>query len=729
MKNQMGAVAAAPIARHSRLHFGIAGRLFLAFGAVTAFAVLAAGVGLLSYTRLGAAVAVIAEHALPATRMSLHLVAESAAVAVAAPVLLAATGKDEAQAARASLEMRLRKLRSSADAAAASAASADAAHAAELPKMVSLMEASYGRLAEAAETRFALGVRGASATAAMRAAHGQLLEKLGPVVDDVNFSLTLGLHSAAEAGDAAAVGTQVEALADGELVLLIAALELRAETNLVAGLLAEAAQTQDRDQLVPMADRFEAASARLRRSLEGTTQANASTLTPLREALGALLGYGGKGGLFDLRRQELDSAAVGQAALAETRALAAQLDTAVTDIAKTTDIASRHAVEDTAAAVASGRTLLLSIAGCSLVLSGAIAWLYVGRRVVRRLATLGRAMQAVAEGDLRVEVPRGGGDEITKMAQALSVLRDGLVEAERQRAGQDAERARAEAARVAGQQALAQEVESSLGVVAAELAASAAQLGCAADGLASTADRTAEQATAAAVGATQAGFNVQTVAAAAEQMAASVAEITRTVGEAADAAGQAVKQARATDGTVRALAAGAGRIQEVVGLIAGIAGQTNLLALNATIEAARAGDAGKGFAVVASEVKALAAQTAKATEEIGQQIAQMQGATGQAVEAIRGIGVTVERTGELAAVIAAAIEQQGLATREIAGSVAEAALGTTEVSANVGRVSQGVSETNDALGGLRSSTDEVARQGAALRAELSGLVGRLRAAA
>jgi methyl-accepting chemotaxis protein len=163
-------------------------------------------------------------------------------------------------------------------------------------------------------------------------------------------------------------------------------------------------------------------------------------------------------------------------------------------------------------------------------------------------------------------------------------------------------------------------------------------------------------------------------------MAASITEITRRVAEAAEVAAQAVSEARATDGTVRGLSDSAARIGDVVRLIGEIAGQTNLLALNATIEAARAGEAGRGFAVVASEVKTLAAQTAKATEEISTQIQQMQAATSGAVEAIRGIGATVERTSGIATAIAAAVEEQGATTQEIARSAAEVAGSTDRVS-------------------------------------------------
>ncbi|WP_431283100.1 methyl-accepting chemotaxis protein [Humitalea sp. 24SJ18S-53] len=222
--------------------------------------------------------------------------------------------------------------------------------------------------------------------------------------------------------------------------------------------------------------------------------------------------------------------------------------------------------------------------------------------------------------------------------------------------------------------------------------------------------------------------DVQAVAAAAEEMAASVAEITRQVGDAARIAGQAVTEVRATDATVRGLAESAGKIGDVVKLISTIAAQTNLLALNATIEAARAGDAGKGFAVVASEVKGLAAQTARATEEIGGQIANMQQVTTTAVNAIRGIGSTVERTSEIAVAIAAAVEQQGEATREIARSAAQVAEGTGTVASRI----EGVREAAEATGGsaeaLLSASDSLITSAATLKTRSSAFLAAVRAA-
>jgi methyl-accepting chemotaxis protein len=264
-------------------------------------------------------------------------------------------------------------------------------------------------------------------------------------------------------------------------------------------------------------------------------------------------------------------------------------------------------------------------------------------------------------------------------------------------------------------------------IVLNTVSGSATNLQNAANVLAANAEESTRQSTTVAAASEEASANVQAVASATEQLTSSVNEIGRQVSESTRITGRAVEQANQSSGSMQDLAEASQRIGAVVELINTIAGQTNLLALNATIEAARAGDAGRGFAVVASEVKALAEQTAKATDEISQQILAIQAATRQSVSSIQDIGTTIASVNEIATAVAAAVEQQGMATSEIARNIQEAARGTQEVSSNICGVSQAASETGQTAAQLLSSANELSQQSEMLRTSVEGFFAEIRA--
>ncbi len=276
---------------------------------------------------------------------------------------------------------------------------------------------------------------------------------------------------------------------------------------------------------------------------------------------------------------------------------------------------------------------------------------------------------------------------------------------------------------------IAADFQGKVGQLVAVLSESSKALEGTAQSMASTADVTTSQASTVAAAAEEASASVQTVAASAEELTSSIGEISRQVTQSSQITGKAVQEARRTDNIVRALSEGADKIGQVVDLITNIAGQTNLLALNATIEAARAGEAGRGFAVVASEVKSLAQQTARATEEIGAQIAQVQSATNDAVEAIKGITGTIEEVSAIAATIAAAVEEQGAATAEIARSVQQVSESTQEVTSNITGVSQAAQEASVAVSHVLGNANDVSNQASRLSSEVDGFVALIRAAA
>jgi methyl-accepting chemotaxis protein len=345
---------------------------------------------------------------------------------------------------------------------------------------------------------------------------------------------------------------------------------------------------------------------------------------------------------------------------------------------------------------------------------------------IRRIKT---AMELLARNDLAAEIPcTERGDEVGAMAGCLLAFREQLRTGERLAGEQEALKLSLAAENKAAMDRTAHEFETRVGTLVASLTAGASALQATAQSMSATAMQTNQQATTVSAAAEEASTGVQTVAAASEELAASIHEISRQVTQSATISARAVDDARRTDMIVRTLADSAQKIGDVVQLISGIAAQTNLLALNATIEAARAGDAGKGFAVVASEVKSLATQTAKATQEIGAQINQIQGATGEAVKAIEAIGTTIDEVHTIAANIAAAVEEQGAATAEIARNVQQTAASTQAVTATIAGVSQAANHTGAAAGQVLDEASGLSRQAEQLTDEVNHFVARVRAA-
>ena len=413
----------------------------------------------------------------------------------------------------------------------------------------------------------------------------------------------------------------------------------------------------------------------------------------------------------------------------KSRAAAEELQARVRAVADRKDERVRDNVKASEQEYVSTSELLILLAA-SGVLLGLLFGFVVGQYgVAKPIRAVVAMLQQLADG--QYDIPVHGTDrrdEVGDVAKTALVFKDnGLAKVRMEREQKEIE-ARAAAQRRTDMLQLADGFERAVGEIVETVASASTELEASATTLTSTAERSQNLATTVAAASEEATTNVQSVASATEELSSSVNEISRQVQESARMAGDAVNQARATNDRVGELSKAAARIGDVVELINTIAGQTNLLALNATIEAARAGEAGRGFAVVASEVKALAEQTAKATGEIGQQIAGIQTATQESVGAIKEISSTIERLSEISSTIAAAVEEQGAATQEISRNVQQAAQGTQQVSANITDVQHGANETGSASTQVLSAAQSLSGDSNRLKLEVGKSLNAVRAA-
>ncbi len=370
----------------------------------------------------------------------------------------------------------------------------------------------------------------------------------------------------------------------------------------------------------------------------------------------------------------------------------------------------------------------LAISTISALIGILLAY-FIGRGITVPVVFLKEAMWEIAKGVLSTEVPyldRAGKDEIGDMAESVEIFKKNGLEVQRLNDEQKKTEMRMMEEKKHLMNEMADNFEKSVGGVVQGVSAASDQVRHSAESMSATAEETNAQSANVASASEEASTNVQTVAASAEELSASINEISSQVTETAKIANDAVNEASHTQETIESLLTATQKISEVVSLITDIAEQTNLLALNATIEAARAGDAGKGFAVVASEVKALAAQTGKATEEISEQISNVQLSTEEAVNAVKGIGDIIGKINELTTIVASAIEEQDASTKEIAANVQQAARGTQEVNSNITGVQQAASETGEAATQIVGAAGELSKQSTNLKQEVDDFLQKIR---
>jgi methyl-accepting chemotaxis protein len=695
---------------------GLRGRLFAAFGAVAAITVLASATAFVSYNRLGRSLEVVTGTSLPHVTRASNIAIAAAEVVRQAQVLLAASGADERTRALKALDAARAALNDA-------VAALPSEEAAKLKETARSMSENLDRLAQSVTERQAIAAEHAILVAAVRAAHEKLAEKLVPMVDDAAFALTLAIEQAADKGQLADIRRTLSTLADNDLVALQTTLELRAQANLLLGVLVEAADLRNREQMPPVKDRFVAAASHLDRAAAALKDPAVTKLVADLVSIGRR-----KGNIFELKDKEFAGAITGEKVVEANRALAGELEREVSALRGRSEAAAAATAHAAVGEIERSQVILVALALVSVITAFALGWFYIGGSVVRRVSGLGRSMARIAEGDLNAEIPTRGTDEIAEMASALSVLRDAGRDARRRAEQASEERNRMSQERRNELLTLASRLESEAKTVVETVTGSAGQMHDTAKAMAEVASSANTEAGSAASASAQASHSANSIAAAAEELSVSISEIGRKVGESATVAAAAVQEAESTRATMHALADAARKIGDVLKMIQAVAAQTNLLALNATIEAARAGEAGRGFAVVAGEVKALASQTAAATEEISGQIRAIQDTTREAVAAIERIGATISKISEISTVVASAVEQQDATTREMAHNVTTVAQSTSVVSEKVAGLANAAGETGQSADMVRDHAGELKHQADALRIQVDQFLTRVRAA-
>jgi methyl-accepting chemotaxis protein len=402
------------------------------------------------------------------------------------------------------------------------------------------------------------------------------------------------------------------------------------------------------------------------------------------------------------------------------------MSSVVTVAERALDTAKDYALAQHAEAQRSLALQLVLLASALVLTFGTM--MAVSRRVIRPLHIMRDAMLKVAAGELAVDTGYAQRrDEIGALAGALETFKQQAMD-KLWIEDQERERHASAAARQQAIEGYVGEFESLVRQTLDRLNDASGQMRTTSAGLSSVSSQTNSRVKIAEKASGEASKSVENVASASQELSTSIDDISRQASHAAGIASRAVNRARETDDTVQGLAKTAGRIGEVVGLINSIAAQTNLLALNATIEAARAGEAGRGFAVVASEVKSLASQTAKATDDISEQIADIQKVAGDAIEAIKGIGSIIGEVNEVATAIAAAVEEQGVATQEITRSTQHAAQGTRNVSENITGVKTDADASAAAAENVKHASETLETQSLQLSNQVTQFLGKIRAA-
>jgi methyl-accepting chemotaxis protein len=688
----------------------IRARLYCAFGFAAVLTFIGSVTAVYEFTSIGAATNDILSYSFPATVVSLRLAEEASGLVSLAPRLMTAADDKTRIAVTDKISEQAKDLKEGTERlkllGIAKANDIDVAREALMQRLATLSQIVKDRIVISNKRQYF--------SSSIQPAHEALTAVLVPAIDDANFDLMTRNKL-----------TPTEMALNSEIEYLRRLFETQSESNLLAGLLTEASLVDESSRLEPLRDLIGSAMRKIEENVgEIRDPALKRSLKVLSKKLGDL---GSNNGIVTLRAVELARQGDAQAAFAATQTEAANLKLAVDALVEQQSEIAKINSRRVADQIHSGEILLIILAVTAIIAAVLIAWLYVGRNVVRRLGSLSDAMRRVASGDFDVQIENRRGDEIGDMASALRVFRQTTLDATAAHR-KEIEQARALESRRQTIEAATQNFELAVSKVIKTLDRAAMAMESSGRDMAASANRNQGQALATAAASDETMANVENVAGSAEELARSIEHITTRVADSAAMARQATSEAQAIAGTVESLSESVEEIEDIAKLIRNIAGQTNLLALNATIEAARAGEAGRGFAVVAQEVKGLAAETGKATEEITRQILNIEEATSRSVSTMKAIATTILRLDDLANDVAAAVRQQGTVTQEIARNASAAAKGARDVSANIAEVSSTAIKTGEVAGTVSTAATELANESQQLREEVERYLAQVRVA-
>ncbi len=696
-----------------RSGMGLIAKLQGAFGAVAVLTVVAAAVAIFSFSATERGFDRVAGHEVPVMTDALRLSAISGEISAAAARFVNTKTAAQQEPIAATIALKRRQLAVLMEQLRGGRGSS--AGFAKVETVSKRLATNLGDLETAISERSRLRSQVEAELNEVHRAHARVSEKLIPVVDDTYFDAVMTAEDPRKNDIKGVVATQIDALRH--------ALEIAAQTHLLTSLISEAAIAKDPVTLVPIEERFKTGADLLDRATAALTNDEVKT------AVGRVVAFGyGDGSLFALRREELAAAARADHTIMDNVAIQRELDDAVTALVAEAETAMKQGAASLVESLDFTRGVLLMVAMVSVLAAGSISVFYVRRGLVRRLTSIGTAMQRLSAGDVELAVPAvADRDELGEMARSLEVFRASEIERRGFAARQDAEQA-AQRRRAAAIEQMVAEFRATVTAVIAAVTENVSRMETTARTLSGIAGEADNQTRAASAASETASSNVRGVAGATEELGASIGEISQQAAQANAVVERASGIAHSANQQIGQLTEGANRIGDVVKLIRAIADQTNLLALNATIEAARAGEAGRGFAVVASEVKTLASQTAKATEEIAAHIGAIQGATADAVDAIRSIGDVMGDISSFTVSIAAAVEEQSASTRTIADSVQQAASGASELAGNMATVTEAIEETNRAASAVLDATGSLTAQAGTLQTAVDDFLSRVAAA-